>query len=85
MDLCDYCLKPAGHTHPPCGHCHGTGRCPVPFCIVCASPRYDDLPFPCGTCLHCAGEGIDFVAAIAELATAAGPEPNGEGRDAPLR
>jgi len=59
MDRCEHCFKPTGHTHPRCGHCHGTGKCPVPFCVVCAGPRFDDLPFPCGTCLRCAGEGID--------------------------
>jgi len=59
MDRCEHCFKPAGHTHPRCGHCHGTGRCPVPFCVKCAGPRFDDLPFPCGTCLWCAGDGID--------------------------
>ena len=60
MPDCDYCLKPADHVHPPCGHCRGTGKCPFPFCITCADPRYDDLPFSCGTCLSCVGEGIDF-------------------------
>ena len=60
MDLCEYCLKPADHVHPTCGHCYGTSRCPVAFCIVCADPRYDDLPFSCGTCFYCCGEGIDF-------------------------
>lgn len=60
MPLCEYCLKAADHIHPPCGHCHGTGKCPHPFCIVCASPVSDTLGLSCGTCLRCVGEGIDF-------------------------
>jgi len=48
------------HTHAPCRHCHGSGKCGLAFCPICADPRHDDLPFACGTCLVCVGEGIDF-------------------------
>ena len=64
QDRCPDCLGPPGHAHGPCGHCHGTGKCPHPFCVVCASPAYDDLPFRCGTCLKCAGEGVDFTRTV---------------------
>lgn len=59
MATCDYCLKIADHTHAKCGHCHGTGRCPHPFCPKCANRAGDDLPFTPGTCLSCCGEGVD--------------------------
>jgi len=55
---CDYCLAPADHTHPACDHCHGTGCCPIPFCIICC--KNDGEIFGAGTCMYCVGDGIDY-------------------------
>lgn len=60
MDLCEFCLTHGEHTHASCRHCHGSGRCGLAFCPICADPRHDDAPFSCGTCMVCVGEGIDF-------------------------
>lgn len=47
----------------PCGHCHGTGRCPHPFCIRCRYAEDPDWPGPLDCCMVCVGEGSEFATA----------------------